>query len=66
MRSGAEAMFMKKIAPESKLYHFSDGSAALRLEASKLETSCSRVIATNKTVRAKGCFWWFQYISFER
>jgi len=52
-------MFMKKRAPEPKLYRFYDGSAALRLEASKLKTSCSRVIATNKTVRVKGglgCF----------
>jgi len=50
---------MKKRAPESKLYHFYEGSAAQRLEASKLKTSCSRVIATNKTVRVKGglgCF----------
>ena len=45
-----------KRAPEPKLYHFHDGSAALRLEASRLETSCSRVIATNKSVRVKGCW----------
>ena len=49
----------EKRAPESKLYHFYDSSAALRLEASKLEKSLSRVIATNKSVRVKGdwgCF----------
>ena len=48
-----------KKAQEPKLYHFYDGSAALRLEASKLETSCSRVIATNKSFSVKGglgCF----------
>ena len=59
MNSGAGAMFMKKRALEPTLYHFYDGSAALRLEASKLKTSFSRVIATNKTVRVKGglgCF----------
>ena len=48
MSSGAGAMFMKKRAPGPKLYHFYDDSAALRLEASKLKTSCFRVIATNK------------------
>jgi len=59
MSSGAGGMFMKKRAPEPKLYHFYDGSAALRLEASKLKTPCFRVIVTNKTVRVKGglgCF----------
>jgi len=59
MSSGAGAMFMKKRAPGPKLYHFYDDSAALRLEASKLKTFCSRVIATNKTVGVKGglgCF----------
>jgi len=59
MSSGVGAMFMKKRAPEPKLYNFYDGSAALRLEASKVKTSCSRAIATNKTVRVKGglgCF----------
>jgi len=30
MSSGAGAMFMKKRAPDPKLYHFYDGSAALR------------------------------------
>jgi len=57
--SGAGAMFMKKGALEPKLYHFYNGSAALRLEVSKLKKSCSRVIVTNKTVRVKGglrCF----------
>jgi len=52
-------MFMKKRDPEPELYRFYDCSAALRLEASRLETSCSRVIATNKIVRVKGgsgCF----------
>ena len=59
MSSGAGGMFMKKRAPEPKLYHFYDGSAALRLEACKLKPSCSRVIATNETIRVKGglgCF----------
>jgi len=49
----------EKRAPEPKLYHFYDDSAALRLEASKLKTSCAGVSATNKTVRVKGglgCF----------
>jgi len=35
----------EKRVPESKLYHFYDSSAALSLEASKLEKSFSRVIA---------------------
>ena len=60
MSSGAGALFfMNKRAPGPKLYHFYDDSAALRLEASKLKTFCSRVIATNKTVGVKGglgCF----------
>jgi len=59
MSSGAGAMFMIKRVPEPKLYPFYNGFTALRLEASKLKISLSRVIANNKNVRMKGglgCF----------
>jgi len=45
MSSGAGAMFMKKRALEPKLYHFYDGSAALRLEADmgRFQHKCNRL-----------------------
>jgi len=59
MISGAGAMFIKKKSSGAETVSFLRRSAALRLKASKLKTSSSRVIATNKTARVKGglgCF----------